>query len=63
MLLDYNKFDLIKLLLRNHLKVVSCIWRARVEDEYAKRCIEKEVSRGGVAWGCIFQWLHARGLG
>lgn len=59
MLLDYDKFDLIKLLLRNRLKVVWCTRLARAEDEVAKKSIEEEMSRGGVALAGILEQLHA----
>jgi len=59
MLLDYDKFDLIKLLLRNRLKVVWCTRLARAEDEDAKKKIEEEMSEGGLALLAILEQLHA----
>jgi pre-mRNA-splicing helicase BRR2 len=59
MLLDYDKFDLIKLLLRNRLKVVWCTRLARAEDDDAKKKIEEEMSEGGPALVAILEQLHA----
>lgn len=59
MLLDYDKFDLIKLLLRNRLKVVWCTRLARAEDEDAKKSIEEEMSNGGTVLAGILEQLHA----
>jgi len=38
--LDYDKFDLIKELLRNRLKVVWCIRLDRAENEEDRSCLE-----------------------
>lgn len=58
-LLDYDKFDLIKLLLRNRLKVVWCTRLARAEDEDARKKIEEEMSNGGPVLAGILEQLHA----
>ncbi|WVZ74902.1 hypothetical protein U9M48_023018 [Paspalum notatum var. saurae] len=44
MLLDYEKFDLIKLLLRNRLKIVWCTRLARAEDQEQRKKIEEEMA-------------------
>ncbi|BBM97599.1 pre-mRNA-splicing helicase BRR2 [Marchantia polymorpha subsp. ruderalis] len=59
MLLDYDKFDLIKLLLRNRLKVVWCTRLARAEDDEAKKKIEEDMSDEGPAMAAILEQLHA----
>lgn len=43
MMLDFDKFDLIKLLLRNRLKVVWCTKLARAQDESEKAKIRAEM--------------------
>ena len=58
MLLDYEKFDLIKLLLRNRLKIVWCTRLARAEDQEQRKKIEEEMaSDPGLA--PILEQLHA----
>jgi pre-mRNA-splicing helicase BRR2 len=42
-LLDYNKFDLIKLLLCNRLKIVWCTFLARAEDQEQRKKVEEEM--------------------
>ncbi|KAL2643968.1 hypothetical protein R1flu_011555 [Riccia fluitans] len=59
MLLDYDKFDLIKLLLRNRLKIVWCTRLARAEDDEAKKKIEEEMNDEGPAMAAILEQLHA----
>lgn len=59
MLLDYNKFDLIKLLIRNRLKVVWCTRLARAEDDKERKKIEEEMNAGGSALLAILEQLHA----
>lgn len=43
MLLGYEKFDLIRLLLRNRLKIVWCTRLARVEDQEQWKKVEEEM--------------------
>jgi pre-mRNA-splicing helicase BRR2 len=58
MLLDYEKFDLIKLLLRNRLKIVWCTRLARAEDQDQRKNIEEEmVAHPNLA--PILEQLHA----
>lgn len=59
MLLDYNKFDLIKLLIRNRLKVVWCTRLARAEDDAERKKIGEEMNQGGPALSAILEQLHA----
>ena len=40
--LDYEKFDLIKLVLRNRFKIVWCTRLARAEDQEERKKIEEE---------------------
>jgi len=58
MLLDYEKFDLIKLLLRNRLKVVWCTRLARAEDQEQRKNIEEEMINDP-SLAPILEQLHA----
>ncbi|XP_020102625.1 DExH-box ATP-dependent RNA helicase DExH12-like [Ananas comosus] len=59
MLLDYDKFDLIKLLLRNRLKIVWCTRLARAEDQEQRKKIEEEMVNMGPSLAAILEQLHA----
>ncbi|KAI5074534.1 hypothetical protein GOP47_0010495 [Adiantum capillus-veneris] len=59
MLLDYNKFDLIKVLIKNRLKVVWCTRLARAEDDAERKRIGEEMNQGGPALSAILEQLHA----
>ncbi|MCO5583854.1 hypothetical protein L7F22_037769 [Adiantum nelumboides] len=59
MLLDYNKFDLIKVLMKNRLKVVWCTRLARAEDDAERRRIREEMNDGGPALSAIAEQLRA----
>lgn len=59
MLLDYDKFELIKLLLRNRLKIVWCTRLARAEDQDQRKKIEEEMSNMGPTLTTILEQLHA----
>ncbi|KAH7681139.1 RNA helicase protein [Dioscorea alata] len=59
MLLDYDKFDLIKLLLRNRLKIVWCTRLARAEDQEQRKKIEEEMTTMGPGLATILEQLHA----
>ena len=59
MLLDYDKFDLIKVLLTNRTKIVWCTKLARAEDEEGKKKIEAEMAEGGPELNSILEQLHA----
>lgn len=43
LLLDYDKFNFIKLLLRNRMKIVYCIKLKQAKDETARKAIEEEM--------------------
>ncbi|GJN18769.1 hypothetical protein PR202_gb05967 [Eleusine coracana subsp. coracana] len=58
MLLDYEKFDLIKLLLRNRLKIVWCTRLARAEDQEQRKNIEEEMV-ADPSLAPILEQLHA----
>lgn len=58
MLLDYEKFDLIKLLLRNRLKIVWCTRLARAEDQEQRKNIEEEMVADS-SLAPILEQLHA----
>eukprot|EP00850_Spirogloea_muscicola_P007775 SM000040S14787 [mRNA] locus=s40:365737:377479:+ [translate_table: standard] len=58
-LLNYEKFDLIKLLVKNRFKVVYCTRLARAEDEAEKKRIEAEMMKGGPELNAILEQLHA----
>ncbi|KAM0927598.1 hypothetical protein ACQ4PT_002783 [Festuca glaucescens] len=58
MLLNYEKFDLIKLLLHNRLQIVWCTSLARAEDEEQRKKIAEEMmSKPRLA--TILEQLHA----
>lgn len=59
MLLDYDKFDLIKLLLRNRHKIVWCTRLARAEDQEQRKKIEEEMTTMGPNLASILEQLHA----
>ncbi|MQM18597.1 hypothetical protein Taro_051592 [Colocasia esculenta] len=59
MLLDYDKFDLIKLLLRNRLKIVWCTRLARAEDQDQRKKIEEDMLAQGQTLSAILEQLHA----
>ncbi|XP_072962861.1 DExH-box ATP-dependent RNA helicase DExH12-like [Typha angustifolia] len=59
MLLDYDKFDLIKLLLRNRLKIIWCTRLARAEDQEQRKKIEEEMVNMGPSLAAILEQLHA----
>lgn len=59
MLLDYDKFELIKLLLRNRLKIVWCTRLARAEDQDQRKKIEEEMANMGPSLTAILEQLHA----
>lgn len=59
MLLDFDKFDLIKLLLRNRLKIVWCTRLARAEDQDQRKKIEEEMIALGPSLSAIVEQLHA----
>ncbi|KAH0659375.1 hypothetical protein KY289_028123 [Solanum tuberosum] len=57
--LQYDKFNLIKYLLRNQLKVVWCTRLARAEDQKKRKKIEQEMLGLGPDHAAILQQLHA----
>lgn len=60
MLLDYDKFDLIKVLLKNRWKVVYCTKLARAEDDEERKKIEAEMMElDNPALRTILEQLHA----
>jgi len=58
MLLDFDKFQLIKLLLKNRLKIVWCMRLARAQDDDEKGRIEAEMG-GSPETASILAELHA----
>ncbi|KAK1284246.1 hypothetical protein QJS10_CPB21g01301 [Acorus calamus] len=59
-LLNYEKFDLVRLLLRNRQKIVWCTRLARAEGEEQRRMIEEEMTASGSpALVAILEQLHA----
>ncbi|TVU21580.1 hypothetical protein EJB05_31227, partial [Eragrostis curvula] len=58
MLLDYENFDLIKLLVHNRLKIVWCTRLARAEDQEQRKKIEEEMV-GDPSLAPILEQLHA----
>ena len=59
LLLQFDKFSLIKILLRNRLKIVWCTRLARAEDEEQKKKIEEEMMGLGPELVAIVDQLHA----
>eukprot|EP00271_Cylindrocystis_brebissonii_P012705 TRINITY_DN317_c0_g1_i1.p1 TRINITY_DN317_c0_g1~~TRINITY_DN317_c0_g1_i1.p1 ORF type:complete len:2233 (-),score=420.67 TRINITY_DN317_c0_g1_i1:1930-8628(-) len=60
MLLDYDKFDMIKLLLNKRLEIVWCTRLARAEDEGEKAKLEAEmVDTGKPELRKLLEQLHA----
>ncbi|CAN7132580.1 unnamed protein product [Brassica rapa subsp. narinosa] len=57
--LQYEKFSLVKFLLRNRLKVVWCTRLARAEDQEERNRIEEEMRGLGLEVAAIVEQLHA----
>ncbi|XP_028119477.1 DExH-box ATP-dependent RNA helicase DExH12-like isoform X1 [Camellia sinensis] len=57
--LQFDKFSLIKHLLRNRLKIVWCTRLARAEDEEKRKQIEEEMLGSGPELAAILVQLHA----
>lgn len=57
--LDFEKFSLIKFLLRNRRKVVWCTRLARAEDQEERNKIEEEMMQSGPDLAAILEQLHA----
>ncbi|XP_057777180.1 DExH-box ATP-dependent RNA helicase DExH12-like [Salvia miltiorrhiza] len=57
--LQFDKFSLIKFLLRNRLKVVWCTRLARAEDQEKRKEIEEEMVGLGSDLAAILEQLHA----
>uniref|UniRef100_A0A7N0T061 RNA helicase n=1 Tax=Kalanchoe fedtschenkoi TaxID=63787 RepID=A0A7N0T061_KALFE len=57
--LQFDKFSLIKYLLRNRLKIVWCTRLARAEDQDERKKIEEEMMNLGPELAAILDQLHA----
>ncbi|KAL8139875.1 hypothetical protein V2J09_005896 [Rumex salicifolius] len=57
--LEFEKFSLIKFLLRNRLKIVWCTRLARAEDQEERKKIEEEMVDLGPDLASILEQLHA----
>lgn len=57
--LQFEKFSLIKFLLRNRLKIVWCTRLARAEDQEERKKIEEEMMGLGPDLAAILEQLHA----
>lgn len=57
--LQFDKFSLIKFLLRNRLKIVWCTRLARAEDQEERKTIEEEMIGLGQDLTAILEQLHA----
>ncbi|KAG6608665.1 DExH-box ATP-dependent RNA helicase DExH12, partial [Cucurbita argyrosperma subsp. sororia] len=57
--LQFEKFSLVKFLLRNRLKVVWCTRLARSEDQEERKKIEEEMMHLGPDLAAILEQLHA----
>ncbi|CAN0921129.1 DExH-box ATP-dependent RNA helicase DExH12 [Linum grandiflorum] len=58
-LLDFEKFSLIKFLLHNRLKIVWCTRLARAKDQEERNHIEEEMMNSGPDLAAILQQLRA----
>ncbi|KAG8632236.1 DExH-box ATP-dependent RNA helicase DExH12 [Manihot esculenta] len=57
--LQFEKFSLIKFLLRNRLKIVWCTRLARAKDQQERKLIEEEMMNSGPDLAAILEQLHA----
>ncbi|KAF7817694.1 DExH-box ATP-dependent RNA helicase DExH12 [Senna tora] len=57
--LQFDKFSLVKFLLRNRLKIVWCTRLARAEDQDERKKIEEEMMGLGPELASILEQLHA----
>ncbi|CAN1127789.1 DExH-box ATP-dependent RNA helicase DExH12 [Linum perenne] len=57
--LDFEKFSLIKFLLRNRLKIVWCTRLTRAKDQEERNHIEEEMLKSGAELAAILQQLRA----
>ena len=57
--LQFDKFSLIKYLLRNRLKIVWCTCLARAEDQEQRKQIEEQMMGLGPDLAAILEQLHA----
>ncbi|XP_070038602.1 DExH-box ATP-dependent RNA helicase DExH12-like [Nicotiana tomentosiformis] len=57
--LQFDKFSLIKYLLRNRIKVVWCTRLARVEDQEKRKKIQQEMLGLGPDHAAILEQFHA----
>ncbi|KAF5183503.1 Dexh-box atp-dependent rna helicase dexh12 [Thalictrum thalictroides] len=58
-LLEYDRFSLVKFLLRNRLKIVWCTRLARAEDQEERKKIEEQMVGIGPNLAAILEQLHA----
>ncbi|KAL8109951.1 DExH-box ATP-dependent RNA helicase DExH12-like [Apium graveolens] len=57
--LQFDKFNLIKYLLKNRMKIVWCTRLARAEDQEERKKIEDEMTQLGPELAAILEQLHA----
>ncbi|XP_018470327.2 DExH-box ATP-dependent RNA helicase DExH12 [Raphanus sativus] len=57
--LEYEKFSLVKFLLRNRFKIVWCTRLARAKDQEERNRIEEEMRGLGLELAAIVEQLHA----
>ncbi|KAJ3691364.1 hypothetical protein LUZ61_020528 [Rhynchospora tenuis] len=58
-LLEFDKFDLVKLLVRNRFEIVWCTRLARAEDQDQRKRIEEEMAATGPPGIAILEQLYA----
>ncbi|KAJ3669612.1 hypothetical protein LUZ60_011562 [Juncus effusus] len=58
-LLEYDKFDLVKLLVRNRFRIVWCTMLARAESQEERKRIEEEMTAVGPAGVEVLDQLYA----
>ncbi|KAL2892261.1 DExH-box ATP-dependent RNA helicase DExH12 [Bienertia sinuspersici] len=57
--LDYDRFNLVRFLVRNRWKIVWCTRLARAEDQEERKRIEEEMMESGADLAAILEQLHA----
>lgn len=57
--LDYDRFNLVRFLVRNRRKIVWCTRLARAEDQEERKRIEEEMMESGADSVAILEQLHA----
>lgn len=59
-LLDFDKFDFIKLLMKNKVKIYYCTKLKQAQTEEEKRAVEEELANDGAVGSQILEQLYAK---